>query len=275
MAARMERMSTMVRRLPALILLLACPAPAQTDMGPFFMKGAIRVLIFSGRNNHDWRTTTPFLRDSLLAAGRFDVRVTEEPAGITARTLAPYDVVVLDYNGPRWGETAEKALVEFVRSGKGLVAVHAASYAFGGLDTLGDRHVRTGIIEPPWPEYAEMIGATWSQQAPKTGHGKRHSFRVKFVDPDHPIAKSLGPDFLANDELYHSLRMRPGVKVLATAYDSPDIGGTGKDEPILWTVNYGSGRVFHTALGHDVDAMREKGFVATFTRGTEWAAGRR
>ena len=37
-----------------------------------FKPGAIRALILSGQNNHDWRTTTPFLRTLLLTTGRFD-----------------------------------------------------------------------------------------------------------------------------------------------------------------------------------------------------------
>jgi len=41
---------------------------------------------------------------------------------------------------------------------------------------------------------------------------------------------------------------------------------------MLWTVDYGKGRVFVTALGHDPDAMKSAGFAATLTRGTEWAA---
>src|SRR5208282_6851971 len=64
------------------------------DTIPFFQPGKIRVLIFSGRNNHDWRSTTPFLRKVLVDSGRFDVRVEEEPAGVTASTLAAYDVLV-------------------------------------------------------------------------------------------------------------------------------------------------------------------------------------
>jgi len=62
------------------------------------------------------------------------------------------------------------------------------------------------------------------------------------------------------------------VKVLARAYDDPKFKGTGKDEPVLWTVDYGKGRVFHTILGHNVAAMQEPGFVATLLRGTEWVA---
>ena len=41
---------------------------------------------------------------------------------------------------------------------------------------------------------------------------------------------------------------------------------------MLWTVNYGKGRVFATALGHDTEAMKNPGFAATLARGTEWAA---
>jgi len=138
---------------------------------------AHRVLILSGRNNHDWRSTTPALRQALLEAGKFDVRVNEEPAGISAETLAAYDAVLLDYNGPRWGPIAEQAIESFVRSGGGMVVVHGASWAFNGLEVLGDRHVKTGIFEPAWKEYARMIGGVWSLTPP--GHRPRQTSRVR------------------------------------------------------------------------------------------------
>jgi hypothetical protein len=252
-------------------LALAAAAPA-ADSARFFQPGKLRVLILSGRNNHDWRSTTPRLRQILQDTGKFDVRVSEEPAGFTADSIAPYHVLVLDYNGPRWGAAAEQAVEEFVRSGKGLVSIHAASYAFGDMEILADRHVRTGFKEPPWPAYAQMMGATWSAAEPPSGHGKRHVFRVTWQDRRHPIAAGLEPSFAISDELYHNLRMLPGVSVLATAYDDPRMNGTGKAEPIAWTVSYGQGRSFHTTLGHDVAAMTAPGFAAIFARAVEWAA---
>lgn len=232
----------------------------------------VRALILSGRNNHDWRTTTPFLKKLLLDSGRFDVRVEEEPAGIGAATLAQYDVLILDYNGPRWGETAEKAVEAFVRSGKGLVAVHGATYAFCGMEILGDQHRRTGVTEQPWPEYMQMLGGHWSADAPKSGHGERHVFPVRLIRPAHPVTQGLDESLTASDELYHNLRVEPGIEVLATAYDDPKRGGTGHEEPLLWTRRYGQGRVFQTALGHDVAAMMEPAFARPFLRGAEWAA---
>lgn len=245
--------------------------PAQNN-SRLFQPGRIRALILSGRNNHEWRITTPYLRKLLVDSGRFDVRVTEEPTGMTSATLAAYDVVVSDYCGPRWGETAEKALVDFVKSGKGLVIVHAADYSFGVMPVLGDHMTSAGFTEPPWTEYGDMAGAVWTPGPPRTGHGKRHIFKVKFTVPDHPIGRGLEEGFYANDELYFGFQMRPGAKVIGTAFNAKEMKGSGKDEPILWTVDYGKGRVFHTALGHDLMAMMEEGFKVTFARGSEWAA---
>jgi hypothetical protein len=257
----------------AAVLLVAfltiAPEGSTQDSIPLFKPGAIRVLILSGRNNHDWRTTTPFLRTILVDSGRFDVRVEEEPAGITPATLAAYHALVLDYDGPRWGEVTEKAVEDFVKQGKGLVAVHAASYSFTGMEVLGDGHKHTGIKQPPWPEYLKMIGGWWTE---KTGHAPRHCFDVKLIDRNHPITQGLQESFVVSDELYHNHQMSPEVHILAASFDDPAIGGTGKDEPMLWTVPYGRGRVFYTALGHDVAAMQETGFVSTFVRGTEWVA---
>jgi type 1 glutamine amidotransferase len=235
-------------------------------------RSALRALILTGRNNHDWRSTTPFLKKILTSAGRFEVSVLEDPSRLTAADLASVDVIVLDYNGPRWGRTAEAAVAGFVRSGEGLVVVHGASYAFGEMEILGDKHQRTGQFEPPWTEYGEMTGVTWTAGPPRSGHGKRHEFRVEITDREHPITRGLAESFTIDDELYHHLVFKPGIHVLARAYDAPEIGGTGKREPILWTVRFGQGRVFHTTLGHDTKAMSAPGFAVTFARGAEWAA---
>ena len=50
------------------------------------------------------------------------------------------------------------------------------------------------------------------------------------------------------------------------------IPGLGLSQPMLWTVNYGAGRVFMTALGHGPETMKSPAFISTLTRGTEWAA---
>src|SRR5512146_3099443 len=106
-------MLRLLARLSPLLLVGLCATPPPASAGlpdvraRFFQPGRLRALLASGRNNHHWRTTPPFLRRLLVASGRFDVRVVEEPDGIGARTLAPYDLVVSDYCGPRWSAATE------------------------------------------------------------------------------------------------------------------------------------------------------------------------
>jgi len=82
----------------------------------------------------------------------------------------------------------------------------------------------------------------------------------------------------AKDELYSLLRgPAKNLHILATAYSDPKQSGTGRNEPVLFTVKYGKGRIFHTVLGHTggetpPPAMECVGFIVTFQRGAEWAA---
>ena len=177
---------------------------------------------------------------------------------------------MLDYHGPRWGEATEKAVEEFVRSGKGMLSVHETSYAFGGFEvkTVGFRP--TGIVEKPWPEYRNLIGAYWKTLA--NAHGKRHTFDVKFRDPNHPMARGTGGSYKATDELYHGMTLLPSAEVIASAFSDTSQAGSGKDQPIVWSVKYGAGRSVHTTLGHDDVARYEPGFLALMARGAEYAA---
>ena len=70
------------------------------------------------------------------------------------------------------------------------------------------------------------------------------------------------------------------LKILATAYSDEEknaspfskLRGTSHHEPMMITVNYGKGRVFHTPLGHTDYSMECVGFITMLQRGAEWAA---
>ena len=252
--------------LGALLAVFLVPLAAQQQAGP----SKIQTLIITGQNGHDWRGTTPLLRKELEETGKFEVRVTEEFRGAGVETLAPYSLIVLNYYDlrkpeMRWGEKADTALLEFVRPGKGLVVYHFSVAAFDG-----------------WTEYEKMCAGNWR---PNNGHhSAAHDFTVDIKDPNHPITRGLKPSFpQPHDELYANLRWQPADQyhLLATAWDNhalyqgkarQPIPGDGIHQPMLWTVDYGKGRVFVTVLGHDVPAVQTPAFVMTFTRGAEWAA---
>jgi hypothetical protein len=270
---------------------LAGPAPCVDAKAP---AKKIRVVIVDGQNNHDWRATTPLLKKILEDTGRFTVDVSSNlKPGDRTGTVQPtapfppdlgsvhsgYDVLLSNYNGAAWPEGFRKELETRLADGRiGLVIVHAANNAFGD-----------------WAEYNRMIGLGWRGSGagdrlvldaggkelrspkgagPGAGHGAKHAFRVTVRDPDHAITRGMPHEWMhAADELYHGLRgPAADMHVLATAYSARDKGGTGEHEPMIWTLSYGKGRVFHTPMGHDTEAMRCLGFVGTLTRGTEWAA---
>lgn len=242
--------------LPAFALaLLSLPLAAH--------EGDPKVLVVSGANNHDWEWTTPSLASILRASGRFEVSVTREPGKTLADqdTLQALDAVVLDYNGPRWGEAAESAFLEAVRAGLGVVVIHAADNHGNG-----------------WPEYEKLVADLWRKG---TGHGRFHPFDVEVVDRDHPVTRSLPTILQHPDELYHNLVNVHDVerRVLATALSSKESGGTGEAEPMILVRSYGKGRMFHTPLGHvwknvpgSQASHRDPQFRGLLIRGTEWAA---
>jgi type 1 glutamine amidotransferase len=235
------------------------PATAQTK--------EVKVLIITGDHGHDWRKTTPFLKDLLNKAGH-KVEVTEAPAkDLTADNLAKYDVLVLNYrNTPKgakenpasvWTDENKKAFTEAVKGGKGLVVYHHASSAFVGDDAFDK-------------EFEKIIAGGWRKQG---NHGKMHEFTVT-MRKDHPITKGIEMFKHGRDELYQNSVITSGSEVLATAYSDKDKDpkNTGKHEPVVWVSTYGKGRVCENVLGHDVEAMKSAGFQTLLIRCVEWAA---
>jgi uncharacterized protein len=261
----------------------AAPAPAADGAEK------IRVILIDGQNNHNWRATTPLLKAELESTGRFSVDVSsnlkpgDKPGAVETVPFPPdlgrYDVLLSNYNGAPWPKEFQTELEARLKDGKiGLVIVHAANNSFAG-----------------WGEYNAMIGMGWRDsrfgdrlvvddrgkekrvpkgEGPGAGHGPQHAFKVTVRDPDHPVTKGMPREWLhAQDELYQGMRgPAHNVHLLATAYSDRKYRGTGEHEPMIWTVAYGKGRVFHTPMGHDLPALRCLGFVATLQRGTEWAA---
>jgi type 1 glutamine amidotransferase len=271
-----------------LLLLLIIVAGIITFCYGFKSKAAYKALIITGQNNHNWKASSVVLKQILDETGMFisEIMVTPDKGG-DMKTFNPnfskYKLVVLDYNGDSWSDKTNSAFLEYVKMGGGLVIYHAADNSF-----------------PEWKEYNEIIGlGGWGNRSEKSGpyvyyknnqlvidtsagiggsHGKRHEFVVTTRLPDHPITKGLPVKWLhGNDELYSQLRgPAKNLKILATAYADSSTGkGTMRDEPMLMTITFGKGRIFHTAMGHADEgggpAMKCVGFITTFQRGAEWA----
>ena len=267
---------------------LWCVSAVLAIAGASFAADPIKVMLLDGESAgpyHKWTLTTPLLKKQLDETGLFQVDVvTAPPAGGDYGAFHPdfqkYAVVVWNYDAPdeRWPAALKASFEQYVKDGGGFVSVHAADNAF-----------------PNWPAFNEMIGVGgWrgrnAQQGPywyyKDGklapdaapgnagsHGQRTPYQVT-MRASHPITEGLPKLWMhQGDELYAHLRgPAKNVTVLATAFSDPSNNGSGHDEPVLMTIAYGKGRVFHTTMGHDINALSSVDFVVTFQRGTEWAA---
>jgi type 1 glutamine amidotransferase len=250
----------------------------------------VRVLIVDGQNNHNWRIMTPPMKADLERSGRFTVDVATTPGPKADRSawdafrpdFSKYDVVLSNYNGEPWPPEVRKALEDYVAKGGGLAIIHAANNAF-----------------PDWPAYNQMIGLGWRNpgfgdrltvdeggrvvrtpkgRGPGSGHGPAHAYPIVVRNPDHPITRGMPAEWMhAKDELYHGQRgPAEHMEILATAFSDKAKGGTGTNEPMIWVIPFGKGRVFTTVIGHamgnDATAIRCIGFRTVMLRGTEWAA---
>ena len=186
-----------------------------------------------------------------------EISVVEDANFLGAPELKKYDALVLHYQNhqvPAPGPEALANFRQFVEEGRGLVLVHFSCGAFYDWTTK--------LVSK---DFLPLAGRVWDSKL--RGHDPRGPFRVQISDHAHPVTAGLA-DFDTTDELYTCLTGDVPIQVLAT--------GTSKEDqkmyPMAFVFNCGKGRVFHSPLGHDVQAFNDA--VGTlFRRGTAWSAG--
>jgi type 1 glutamine amidotransferase len=243
-----------------------------------------KALIVDGQNGHAWKDTTPILKRLLEETELFAVDVATSPAkGKDMSGFQPkfsdYNVVVLNYQGDDWSKATQGAFVDYVKNGGGVVVYHFACAAFPnwkeynqitGLGGWGDRNEKAG----PYVRWRD--GKVTRDPSPGRGggHGPAQEFQIVVRQAEHPVTKGLPEKFMqAKDELYGWLRgPAENLTVLATAFAPKNKGGSDEHEPVLFTVQFGDGRVFFQALGHSPEQLKSVAFIVTFQRGAEWAA---
>ncbi|TWU59113.1 Trehalose utilization [Rubripirellula tenax] len=271
----------------------------------------LKCLIIDGQNNHVmWPKTTIMMKEFLEDSGRFSVDVLRtkytwkggdllekfplsdgkayedlaEPKSDPdfKPNFADYDVVLSNFGwkAAPWPKETQAALEAYVKGGGGMVIVHAADNSFGDWDAFNQmiglggwdgRNEKSG----PYV-YVDDAGKVIRDESVGSGgnHGPQHEYQIVIRDPDHPITKGLPRAWMhAKDELYQQLRgPANNMSILATAYADPKYKGTDRHEPMLITIDYGKGRIFHTPMGDNDGSMECVGFITTLVRGTEWAA---
>lgn len=221
---------------------------------PGFAADTISALIISGDDvspYHDWKDIGQSTREVLEESGQFEVRVCEDVFILESKTaLKNYDVIVMTrfHRGQELTQLAKDNLLDFVKGGKGFVVTHLASASF-----------------KEWDEFRDLCGRVWVMGT--SGHKPRRVFEAKIQNAEHPITKG-SESFKIFDELYSKLQGDADIEVLVDAYSK----FSEKNEPLCFIREYGKGRVFHSAFGHDYKAIKNDSYAKLLAQGTEWAA---
>jgi type 1 glutamine amidotransferase len=151
---------------------------------------------------------------------------------MSAEALKQYDAVVFANTTGDLPMPDRQAFVDWIKSGKGFVGMHAAADTF-----------------PGFPGYIEMMGSHF-----KT-HAAQLTVQPIIQDPQCPACAHFGKDWKVYDEIYQMQNFDPAkVHGLLTLDKRPDVKDPSPGEyPIAWCKEYGKGRVFYTSLGHRED----------------------
>ncbi|HYL39447.1 MAG TPA: ThuA domain-containing protein [Bryobacteraceae bacterium] len=272
------------------IAFVRAQSPAGAQSAPTRKK--LLFLTYAGYYKHTSLGPAEKAVTELGQKGGFDVTTLEgykqaadklDLSFLSAEYLAQFDGLMLMTNGNLpLTDSQKRALLDFVRNGKGLIGAHCAAL------TLYN-----------YPEFGEMLGG-YFRRAVK----QNKVFVLKVEDQNHPATRMLGPSWPIVDELYQygaapwdASHPKDNVDVLfgnhipvgfsrdrvhvllsidTARTDLSDLAEVKPDGdyPQAWWRNYGQGRVFYTSLGHRDDIWsNDPVFRAHITGGIRWALG--
>jgi len=231
-----------------------------------------RKLLVFWRCEGFFHKSIPVVNKALEIMGQktraFDVVTTDDYSVFTAEKLKQFDAVCLNNTtGLKFDpkETPErcKTLMDFVKGGKGIVGVHAATDNFR-----------------QWPQGEEMMGGKF------TGHpwGGGGTWAIKIDEPDHPLMKAFkGKGFKIKDEIYRTdppLYSRDKQLVLMSLDMSDEttrkVRGfkpTDTDTGISWVKRWGKGHIFYCSLGHNDHIFWNPAILQHYLDGIQFAFG--
>jgi len=195
--------------------------------------------------------------------GAYETVVSEDVSMFAPEKLRQFDAVCfLNTTGELFDDPAlKKSLLEFVRGGKGIVGIHAATDCFY-----------------KWPEFGEMMGGYFH------GHpwGANDTVTLKIEEPDHPLCAPFeGKTFVVTDEIYQfrepysreKLRVLLSLDTSKTDMKKGGIHRTDGDFAVSWVRAYGKGRVFYCSLGHREDVYWNPTVLRYYLAGIQYALG--
>ena len=199
-------------------------------------------MIIGGRA-HPFEACARIFKKAMEDTGQFAVEVTEDRGALV--DPSSYDAVVMYTVGGEMSRDQERGLVDYVRGGKGVLAIHCAN---AEMDAFKD--------------YSEMVGSAFIT------HGPVCDFGVETAGDAGDILPRLSSSFVVTDEFYLcERRTEAPLREFQHAmwqFERHNMG---------YVRDYGKGRVMYTALGHDERTFGHADFQDLVYKGLRYVCG--
>ncbi|MHC4216022.1 MAG: ThuA domain-containing protein [Planctomycetota bacterium] len=210
----------------------------------------LRAVLWVGGFAHDFDAFADIMTGFLPKQIPIDIEVVRDGTFLDSPDASKLDVIIMNHCFKTaegvLTETQKTKLLELIRSGTGVVAVHASYYSF-----------------TEWDQCREIYGAKFID------HDEVDiMLEVSVTDQDHPITKGLPESFETHSELYQSTLLSADCHLLAMAKEK----GTDTEYPSVWTRKYGQGRVVTILPAHWPDAYHSKPFQKLIAQSIKWAS---
>ena len=211
-------------------LLAVIFSAATTKKSPDNPPRRLEILFLGHKNNrsHNSERLADIFTKEYFKNG-LNITFSSDPNDLNEKNLEYYDGLIVYANHDTISSSQEKALLNFVRGGKGFIPLHCASFCFRNS-----------------AEVVEMIGGQFKSH-------KYDSFPAVIIKPEHPVMKGIS-SFGTKDETYVHDKISKNIEVLSERVEGAH------HEPYTWVRPYGQGRVFYTAYGHDENTFTNQGF---------------
>ncbi len=214
----------------------------------------LKALLLTGGGWHDYERIAPYLTERVSAYANvvWEIRWGLDPLR-DPKLGEGFDVLVYDLC---FTEGEDRALVDNVlrvtREGKPTVLRHCALHCFRNN---AEAHTK----------WADCCGQN------STSHDGFGAVEVTTVDAAHPSLRRFPATWRTpGDELYRTDAFDPTAHALLTAVSRED----GRVHTVAWTDLFGTGRVFATTLGHDMQTIDKPEYHRLIADGMLWACGK-
>lgn len=223
----------------------------------------LKVLMVCGGCCHDYANQKMIIAEGISARANVEFTIVHEESRVKddrthqisiykeANWAKAYDVVI---HNECFGAVTDVPFVEGIakahHDGVPAVMLHCSTHSY-----------RTAKTDA----WRKCVGQT------SMSHEKNRDLKVRNVAETHPVMIGFPKEWLdPKDELYKNEKLWEHFTPLATAYGED----TKKDHHVIWTNQYGAGKVFGTTLGHGNHTMEDPIYLDLVTRGLLWACGK-